>query len=306
MGRLPLLAVWAILGTGLATAQSPPTQSALNADSFTKNSSSSDSIQPVEKEPEIVLDAASLLPDLPPAPAGSTTVIGGTIERVDHVQDQVTVQAFGGSRMKVLFDPRTGIYRDGVKISPSELRPGDRVYVDTTLDGSAIFARSIRLKGTAAVGESQGVIVSFRPEKGELLVRDAISPEPIKVRVGPSTRVTKGDRTMSSSALIPGTLVALKFGAQQKGGGVAREVSILAERGASFVFAGQVTFLDLHAGLLVLKSSTDNKTYEVHFDPSVLRIDDNLRQGANVTVDARFEGDRYYARNLTINPETNR
>jgi hypothetical protein len=299
---LPNLVTYSVILVGLAYSQVAPVQSVVSEPPAT-SAPSNEAVEPSASaaDADITLDAASLLPDLPPVPAGKPTLVGGTIERLDRVQDKLTVHVFGGDKMKIMFDTRTAIYRDGVRISAAELRQGDRVYVDTMLDGNDIFARNIRLKSSAATGESQGVILSFRPDQGELLVRDSISPHPLKVRVTSSTRVTQGDRTVAASTLTPGTLVAVKFGAQQKGADIAREVSVLAVRGASFTFAGQVTFLDLHSGLLVLKSSTDQKTYEIHLDPSEIRVDDSLRQGADVTVLTRFDGTAYVARTVTIN-----
>jgi hypothetical protein len=57
----------------------------------------------------------------------------------------------------------------------------------------------------------------------------------------------------------------------------------------------------LRTGLLVLTSVTDRKTYEIYFDPSVISVDSDLRQGADVTVLTRFDGTRYLAQNVTIN-----
>src|SRR5271167_1635129 len=59
---------------------------------------------------------------LPSAPKGKSTVIGGSIRSVDRVRDQFMLDVFGGRKLKVLFDERTQIYRDGVKSSPSTPR----------------------------------------------------------------------------------------------------------------------------------------------------------------------------------------
>jgi hypothetical protein len=289
-----------IVLVGLSFAQITPAESVVSTPA-PQPSASGEAAQPAVADTEIALDPASLLPDLPSVTAGKSTLVGGTIERLDRVQDRLTVRVFGGDSMKILFDTRTGIYRDGVKVSASDLRQGDRVYVDTILDGNAIFARNIRLKGSPSVGESQGVIVSFYPEKGDLLIRDAISPHPFKVHVTSSTRLTKDGRAVSSTALTPGTLVAVKFGASQKGTGTASEISLLASNGASFTFGGQVTFLDLHSGLLVLMSSTDHKTYEIYLDGSQVGVNESLQRGADVTVLARFDGSHYVARRVEVN-----
>jgi hypothetical protein len=211
------------------------------------------------------------------------------------------VQVFGGGKMKIAFDTRTHIFHDGAKASVSDLRQGDRVYVETILDGSTVFARTIRLKSSTTAGESQGIITSYRADKGELEMRDSLSPQTVKIRVTPQTQIVEGGHAASSSKLAAGTLIAVKFGPRKDGGEVAREVSVLAEQGGSFTFAGRVVNVDLRLGLLVLASSVDHKTYEISLDPSMAGVDENLRPPADVTVLTRFEGNHYVARSITVN-----
>ncbi len=247
------------------------------------------------------IDPASLLPDLPPLSKSKVTLVGGTIEKLDRVRDQLTVRPFGGgSRMKILFDARTHVYRDGQVTSPTDLKKGDRVYVDTILNGTTVFARNIRFNTNTAQGESQGSVVSYSADRGELLVRDALSPQPMRVRLNPSTRVLQGEHTVPVSELEPGTLVDVKFDSENNGRNVAREISVLALPGATFTFAGEVVAINLRSGLLVLNSVTDHKTYEINFDPSKFAVDDNWRQGTDVSVQTRFDGTRYTAQNVTI------
>ena len=251
-----------------------------------------------------VADPASLIPDLPALPSAKTTLVGGTIQKVNRVQDRVTLQVFGGGKTTVFFDGRTNVYRDGEPSSLASLRPGERVYLDTVLYQDMVFARNIRLRTGRAEGESQGIVVSYRPERSELVVRDVTAPQPLKLRVTPSTRVTKDGRDLSARSLAEGTLVAIKFGSEGGGRGIAQQISILAEPGAPFTFTGTVKFLDLHAGLVVLRSSTDGKTYEVYLAPSV-STDQSLREGAQVTALTQFKGNRYVAHTLTIAPNSN-
>ena len=189
----------------------------------------------------------------------------------------------------------------GAEASTSDLHQGDRIYVETILDGSTVFARSIRLKTSATAGESQGIITSYRSDKGELQIRDALSPRAIKIRVTPQTRIVDGDHAASTTKLAAGTLVAVKFGPREDGGETAREISVLAVPGASFTFAGRVIAIDLRLGLLVLASSSDHKTYEISLDPSLVEMSDNLRPSSDVTVLTRFEGNRYVAHSVTVN-----
>lgn len=290
----------------LAHAQAPsqPAASAMISPEAESNIKPLPSTTPdLSADADIVTDPASLLPDLPPVPPAKATLVGGTIEKLDRVRDQITVSVFGGGRMKVLIDPRTRILLAGTTTaSISDLRQGQRVYVDTILDGNTVFARSIRLKASATVGESQGTVLKYRPDRGELTVRDSISPSPLRVRVNTSTRFTQGDRVVQSSTLTTGSLVAVKFSSEGNGHEVAREISILALPGTRYTFAGQVVHVDLRTGLLVINSSTDHKTYEVYLDPS-LSPDENLHTGAMVTVITNFEGSRYVARALAIDSQ---
>jgi hypothetical protein len=261
---------------------------------------------PTPDATDVVIDPASLLPDLPKLPDAKASLIGGTVGRLDRVRDQITVQIFGGGKMKIFFDPRTHIYHDGAETSLADLHQGDHVYIETILDGSNVFARAIRLKTSTSAGESQGIITGYNDSKGELQLRDALSPQTIKIRITPQTRIVEGNRAASASRLAPGTLIAVKFGARKDGGEVASEVSVLAAPGDSFTFAGQVTAIDLRLGLMVLNSSTDHKTYEIYLDPSVLTIDESVRPSVDVTVLTRFEGNRYVARIITVNSPVQR
>ena len=295
----------ALFFQGFACAQAPPSmadaQPGVPAPEFraTPVAPSSDSRSASGDARAAVSDPASLLPDLPSLPKGKATLVGGTIQKLDRVQDRLTLQVFGGDRLKVLFDTRTRIYQDGLLASAADLREGDRVYVDTMLDGSAVFARNISIRKSASLGESHGVILRYSSGKGELVMRDALSPQAVKVRVTPATKITQGDRTVSAATLSAGTLIAVKFGSESNGRDVAREVSILAVPGASFTFQGQVTALDLRTGLLVVTSPSDRKSYEIYLDPAV-RVDSALREGVTVSVKTKFDGSRYVARSLTI------
>ncbi len=250
---------------------------------------------------DIALDPASLIPDLPPIPKQNATLIGGTIEKLDRVRDQIVVRTFGGGTIKICFDPRTHFFRGRADGNAYDLKPGDRVYVDTQLDGDTIFARNIRVSDTTSAGEGQGTVISYRSDNGELLLSDALSPRAIKVRITPETRILQGDHNVAAYDLENGALVSVKFGPQQNGAEVAREVSILALPGSSFTFAGQVTAINLRLGIIVITSSTDHKSYEIYVDPSLLPADDSLHEASNITVLARFDGRHYVASNLTVN-----
>lgn len=261
-----------------------------------------DTSQPAEESSSIVVDPASLLPDLPPVPKADATLVGGTIGRLDRVHDELTVHVFGGGQVKALFDPRTRVYRGSREVTIADLQPGERVYLDTILDGTTVFARAIRLSPATASGESQGVVLRYRPERGQLTIRDGLAPMPVQVAVDSSTRVSQGGRPVSPHLLVPGALIRVNFDSRGHDHGVAREIAILALPGTRYTFTGQVVHIDLRQGLLVINSSTDHKTYEIYLNPSTTP-DDNLQPGAIVTVEANYQDSRYVAGNIAINSQ---
>lgn len=245
----------------------------------------------------IVVDPSSLLPDLPPVPRKNATLIGGTLERFDRVRDEMTVHLFGGGKMTAFFDPRTHVYRAGKAASIADLRQGDRVYLDTILDGTTVFARAIRLSPSSAAGQSQGILLNYRND--ELTLRDGLDPSPVEIRLNSSTRFFLNGRAVPASTMMPGSLIAVTFDAAANGRDMARDINILALPGTRYTFTGRVMHIDLRTGLLVLISSVDHKTYEIYLD-STVAPDDNLQPGANVTVVANFQDSRYISRMITI------
>jgi hypothetical protein len=245
---------------------------------------------------------AVFLPDLPAMPRGKSTVIGGAIRDVDGVRDQLTLNVFGGRSMRVLFDERTQVFRDGQKASLRDLRAGDHVSVETILDGTTVFARSIHMLSQLPDGECQGQVVSYDRSKGELLVRDLLSPEPIKLHVSSATAILRQGQESSSGDLIAGTLISIHFQSDSTGQNVASKIAVLATPGSAFVFTGNVVFLDLHTGLLALVDPRDDKRYEISFDPNRFAIGRDVHEGTEVTVTANFDGAHYSASAVTVNP----
>jgi hypothetical protein len=259
-----------------------------------------DPIQPAANGPDIALDPASLVPDLPPLPPAKASLIGGTIEHLDPIRDQIIIRVFGGGSMKALFDPRTHLYRDGKPASIEDLKPGQRIYADTILVNGTVFARNIRLNGSSPQGECQGVVLSYSPDRKTLVLRDLLSPAPMNLRLTSGTRFVRASQAASPDQLVAGTLVTVNFIPEPGNRPVARQVAILITPGTQFTFTGTVTTLDLHVGLLVVTSSADHKTYEVHFDPATLPVPPDLRDGAQVTVFTRYDGNQYVAQSLTV------
>src|ERR1700693_1001378 len=91
-----------LLVGSLAWAQAP-SEPAASAATSAMVSPADSSIKPLPAaaldaatDADNVVDPATLLPDLPRVPPAKATLIGGIVERLDRVRDQVTVRVFGG------------------------------------------------------------------------------------------------------------------------------------------------------------------------------------------------------------------
>lgn len=253
-------------------------------------------------DPSGLAAPVNLAPDLPPVPRGKATVIGGSIRTVDHLRDELTLNVYGGHPMKIYFDQRTHIFRDGQPASLGDLRPGERISVETLLDGDTIFARSIHSLTQSIDGQCHGQVLSFDAVKRELLIRDGLAPQPIKVQVpAGATIVGEGQQTASRTALSRGALVAVTFRSDGNGRAIANKIDVLATPGSAFVFNGVVSYLDVHRGVLVLADPRDQSHYEISFDPRS-PIHSSLREGQGVTVTAGFNGEHYAAQQIVIHP----
>ena len=244
--------------------------------------------------------SASLIPDLPPVPPNKATLVGGTLERLDRVRDQVTVKVFGGGRVKVLFDPRTRVFRGQKEVTIADLKQGERIYLDTMLDGDTVFARNIRLNAEAASGQSQGILQKH--EGDELTIRDGLAPLPCPNPRDAHDKVPARRPICVRQCARHGCAYLRQLRRARKRPqcctrdfhpGASWNAIHVHRTGGSHRFA---------TGLLVLNSSIDHKTYEIYLNPQTTP-DDNLQTGANVTIMANFENSRYVARSLSVNPE---
>ena len=246
------------------------------------------------------------LPDQRPAPLkGKPTIIGGTVTKLDLVRDELTVRVFGSKQtMKILFDPRTRIFRDGTPVALHDLRKEDHVSVETRLDGSDVFAQSIHVFGHSTTGEASGQVLSYDSGRGEIIIRDALASQPVKLRVSSATAVSGAEKgpAYSIADLKEGALVTAKFSSDGHGNGVARQLVIQALPGATFTFSGSVAYLDVHSGVLVLTDPRDKKTYEISFDQSRTPVGEQVHEGSEVSVAALFDGSHYRATSITANP----
>jgi hypothetical protein len=263
-------------------------------------------IKPAIQPSASVKSESSISPELPPLPRGHSTVIGGAIRDVDPVRDRLTLKVFGGQTMKILFDERTRVYRDGARIPLRDLKPDGHASVETILDGTDVFASSIHLLSKLPEGECDGQVLAYNSGTGELTVSAALSHESIELHVPSGTPIVPVGQAATSStgsatsSLIKGTLISVTFQSGKKGRGIARHISIIAVPGSQFVFSGNVTFLDLHSRQLALIDPRDGKNYKISFDSTSNPVSQKLREGSHVVVNATFDGTRYLANAITV------
>jgi hypothetical protein len=236
---------------------------------------------------------------VPPLPKGKVSLVGGTVQKIDRLRNRVAVKTFGdgGKKMTFAFDERSHIYRDGVETTERGIRQGDRVYVDTMLDGGRLFARNIRVVTNLKPTDAQGQILAYDPRSGQMLVRDNLSTATVSFHIAKET-IVKGGGGQGAIELVPGALVAVRFSPDKRFRDVAREVDVLAVPGNMFTFAGKVRYLDLSRRTIAVENLTDNKTYELQFDPGV--VNNNVTVGSDVTVAAVFNGTGYKARTVAV------
>jgi hypothetical protein len=236
-------------------------------------------------------------------PLTTTTLVGGTIAGVDRMRNRLTVHVFGGNKWSVNFDERTHIFHNGAETTQMALKKGERVYVDTQLDNNRhdIFARNIRVGVAALPADADGQITDIDIKHNELTLRDNINSVPVRFAVDQDTRISSGQNPAAFNDVHPGALVHVRFAAASPNRGLAREIHILATPGAAFTFAGKITFLDMHRGLLALQNSSDDKNFEIHFSAAQVPGVRRLLVGDVVRIVAVFEGRQYTAQTITVN-----
>jgi hypothetical protein len=244
---------------------------------------------------------------LPAPPRGKSTVIGGQIGSVDPVRDQIKLKVFGGNTMTILFDERTQVYRDGVRESVLSLRPNERASVETTLDGTAVFALRIHMLSHTEQGDTRGQIVRFDPVTGRLALAVGIAGDLITLRVTGETSVDRvgqdalPGKSSSIADLVPGAIVFAKFRPGGDGDGLVTRIQVIASPGAVFVFSGDVTFLDLRAGKIVVADPHFEQPREISFNPAIYPSAGELHEGTPVTVTTMFDGTRFTASQIVVN-----
>ena len=235
--------------------------------------------------------------DPPPLPHNQVTLIGGTVASLDEVMNRMTLHPFGtNQKMEVRFDTRTKFYQDGKPISYRVIKHGQRVYLDTMLNGSKVFAKSIWIQSAADSGTGRGQIVDFDAQRGRLTVRDELSNQPVRMNVTSATVIRKGNQLATTGDLREGSLVSLTFGPERR----LEQITLLAVPGNTFTFAGRVTYLDLSQKLIAIDNRTDRTRYDISMNAIPASILRQLHEGQDVTISAVFDGSKYDARRIDI------
>lgn len=242
---------------------------------------------------------------LPPLPAGKSTVLGGEITSINPVLDQFTLHIFGGGSLKILYDERTQAFINGDRISVLDLKPIDHASVETTLEGSNVYAKRIHMLTTLPQGNAQGQVTSYDPRSGRLVISPSMSQQPITVVVPGDTPVVRVGQDVFTSGqrgtedLAPGALVTVQFVAN--GGGLAKatHIDVLATPGASFQFAGVLEYLDVPNGEMTILDPRENQAFHVVFSQEEFPVSRQLHVGQHIRVAADFDGHHYVATSIT-------
>ena len=276
-------------------------QTPINFSASKSTPTASDPIGPTEATKPAKTGYDPLL-DLPPLPPSKLSLIGGTVIKYDPVMDRISLRPFGEKRqMLIQFDVRTHLYQGGQPAAQQDIKPGERIYAETMLDGTKIFAKTIRIAGTAASGTMHGQIEEFDPASNLLTLRDELSQQPVHLRIPPNVTVRKNGGAGSTADLQPGSLVSVAFASQQAGATV-NEITLLAQPGSTFSFYGKITYLDLSRKLIAVSNQSDGKTYELQLASVPRSMTQKLREGALVEISAVFDGKNYITRSLSFGP----
>ena len=243
--------------------------------------------------------------NLPAPPPGRSTVMGGEIEKVDMVRDQLALRVAGGHSVKILFDERTQVFQDGKKISVLDLKPEDHASIETNLDGKNIFALRIHMLSKLPDGQVDGKVVSYDRTTGELKLMVAAAHEPLTLIAAEGTQIERVGQSQFTAQpggpadLVQGSLMNVTFKSGKTGPGTATKVDVLAVPGAEFVFRGSLAFLDLRTGRMSITTDSDKPT-DISFEPARFDVSHDLHQGSSVKVTARFDGSRYVASAISV------
>ena len=268
--------------------------------------------------PQLLVLAQGVVP-LPAAPApmevtrsthrSHSTVMGGEIKRVDAVRDELLLKVFGRGQVKILFDEKTAVFVDGKEVATSRLGAVDRASIETVAVKGAIYAVSIHILSGTQGGECEGSVVSYAAETHTMLLRGIVAGTTLRMGVTEQTEVSALDSSvapdvadrLSVSSLRAGTQVSVRFAPNAQGVPIATQVTILATPGKPVAVSGEVSFLDLHTGLLGIHDEVRGKEMDIHFSVTRLPLVKDVHVGDSLDVSAVFDGKTYVAESIVAN-----
>ncbi|MGA7291984.1 MAG: hypothetical protein WBW53_08140 [Terriglobales bacterium] len=228
--------------------------------------------------------------------AGKVGLVRGVVKQVDPIHDQLLIHVFGGHNVRIGFDPRTQLFLENKVTSLNSILVGSVVSIDTVIDGGKMFALSVRT-GRYDAAELNGQILRYDAAKSQIILRDPVSPESVSLRIAPSTLIVNQGKPASPLVLSPGMLVRVSFSPAHS---AAKSIEILAAPGAFFTFQGRIVSVDLSTRVMALLNDSDQSVRELaigSLDASTLRL---LREGADVDLQADFDGNQYNVRTVTL------
>jgi len=235
-----------------------------------------------------------------PLPHKPMSLIGGTVKKVDAVRNRVLIQPFGGGPgIPVIFDERSRIYRNGAATTVLGIHRGERIYVDTMSLDHKVFARTVRIETATGPVEAHGQVVSFDPAQKVVRMRESLTAQMVTFSITDRTTLHMKNGTASTADFIPGALIEAVFAPGRKGG-IADEVTVLAVPGNSYLFVGRITNVDVRQGLLAIENESDQRNYELRYDPAQVPEQNRLRVGAKVTAHAQFNGTSYMVDSISV------
>jgi len=242
---------------------------------------------------------------IPQLPKGTSTILGGAIRDIDPVLDRFMLHIVEQKPMRILFDQRTQLFVDGKKISLNQLRNAEHASVQTTLDGTNVFAISIHILSQLQQGDYSGQVQSYDPTTGDIQVVGERGGDPLRLRISSSTVFErKGQGSASTTPagpgdLQPGSLVSLQFDPDGKGRALATKITVLATPGSTFIFTGNLVSIDNRTGTMMVLDPRNDETYQVGYNPGSLPALQNIHPGEHVRIAAAYDGRRYVAESVT-------
>ncbi len=227
--------------------------------------------------------------------------MGGTVRRIDLVHDQIILQVPGKRKdAKIAFDTRTVVLKLNRPGDFKLVRPGAVVSIDTLTDQDGLFAKTIRVNDALSLREIRGQVTSYDASRQRITVRDELDRSPIQISLGARTTLIQNGQASKNAPIRAGDLVRITLTDDKGPRSTADQIEILAEPGDFYTFAGSLMSIDLRTHTIALTNKDDATVHEIsidQIDPEIVR---KLQEGAEVEVNARFDGTRYTARDLKL------